>query len=268
MKDKAGNEIVEEVETETLPEGVDESGEELEQEVTVDPGLAEEVDENQQLDGEAEKEKTFTQKELDGVVEGRLARERRKVAREQAALIEEPLQIDSQLDPEAFASTEDYVTALANEKANAIVAHRDQKQSVNVIEEQYQTQVDEVLDKYPDYIQVAHTHKFMSNEMASVIKSSDIATDLAYHLGANLDEAERIFKLPPVRQIVELGKLEANLEKTPPEAKTTSAPAPIKPVQKGKTTVPAFDTTDPRSAEKMSASEWIAADRKRRGFKP
>jgi hypothetical protein len=101
--------------------------------------------------------------------------------------------------------------------------------------------------------------------MASAIKSSELATDMAYYLGSNLKEAERIFKLPPMMQIKELGKLEARLEAGEPAVKkVSSAPAPIKPIAGAKTTVPAYDTTDPRSSTTMSATEWINKDRARR----
>ena len=244
--------------------GPEESGQELD--VTTDPGNVEGQESEQQEVVEQEEVKTFTQEELEAEIGKRLARERRKFERQQQQVVEPaPLQIESQLDPNQFQTTEQYLEALATEKAEAIIAHREQSRSVNEINEKYQDQVDAALEKYPDFVQVAHTHKFMTNEMAAVIKSSDVAVDLAYFLGTNLKEAERIFKLPPMLQVKELGKLEAKLEAQPPEVQqVSSAPAPIKPVQGSKTAVPVYDTTDPRSAKTMSASEWITADRARR----
>lgn len=245
-------------------EVLEESGQELD--TTTDLGT-EQADESVE-DKKEEEAKTFTQEELEAEIGKRLARERRKFEREQRAnqeAVEAPLQINSALDPNQFKTTEDYLEALATEKAEAIIAHREQSRSVNAINEKYQDQVDAALEKYPDYVQVAHSHKFMTNEMAEAIKASDIATDLAYYIGTNLKEAERIFKLPPILQVKELGKLEAKLEAQPPEIKkVSSAPPPIKPVQGSKTTSTTYDTTDPRSAKSMTASEWIAADRARR----
>jgi hypothetical protein len=209
---------------------------------------------------------TLTQKEFEAELGKRLARERRKFEREMAANAEPaPLKIESKLDPAAFTSTEEYLDALADERADAKIAHRDRSRSVNEIEQKYQDQIDAAEDKYPDYVQVAHTHKFMTADMASAIKSSELATDMAYYLGSNLKEAERIFKLPPMMQIKELGKLEARLEAGEPAVKkVSSVPAPIKPIAAAKTTVPAYDTTDPRSSTTMSATEWINKDRARR----
>ena len=258
-------EIVEEVEVEeTLSEGESES--DLSAEDTVEPDSEEEVVEPD-ADEEAEA-KPYTQEEIDAIVEKRLARERRKQAREaaEAAQNAPPLEIESQINPDDYDTTEAYIEALVEERTEAVIKHREQSKSVNAVEKRYQEQVDEALDKYPDYEQVAHTHQFMTNEMAAAIKASDISTEIAYYLGSNLDEAEKIFNLQPIQQVKELGKLEARLESNPPVKKTTKAPAPIKPVGKAKVTVPSYDTTDPRSVKKMSPSEWIAADRKRKGF--
>jgi hypothetical protein len=233
-----------------------------------DETTAEVTEEVQESEQEEKKEtpKTFTQEELEAELGKRLARERRKIEREQRVVAEPaPLQISSQLDPNQFQTTEQYLEALATERAEAIIANRDQSKSVKEIDDKYQDAIDTALDKYPDFIQVAHTHKFMTSEMAQVIKASDVAVEMAYFLGTNLKEAERIFKLPPMMQIKELGKLEAKLEAQPLEVKKpSSAPAPIKPVQGGKVGSTVYDTTDPRSAKTMTASEWIAADRARR----
>jgi hypothetical protein len=250
-----------------------ESGEVVEREEIPGPELGEttepeteEIAEGESVPEEKSEIKTFTQEELEAEIGKRLARERRKFEREQRQAAEpEPLKIESKLDPNQFQTTEAYLEALALEKAEAIIAHKERSKSVTEIDNKYQDAVDAALDKYPDFIQVAHTHPYMSSDMAAVIKASDNAVEMAYFLGSNLKEAERIFKLPPMMQIKELGKLEAKLEAAPPEPKkSSSAPPPIKPIQSGKATSPAYDTTDPRSVKAMSPSEWIAADRARR----
>lgn len=238
------------------------SGQELESTAAADTGEGE----RQEPELEEQEVKTFTQEELEAEIGKRLARERRKFERQQQQVPEPPpLQLESQLNPNDFETTEAYVEALAEERAEALIQHREQSRSIQAVELKYQDQIDSALEKYPDYIQVAHTHPHMTTEMANVIKASDIAVELGYYLGTNLKEAERISKLPAMQQIKELGKLEARLESAPPEpTKVSSAPAPIKPIQGAKTTVPAYDTTDPRSTQTMTASQWIAADRARR----
>jgi hypothetical protein len=99
--------------------------------------------------------------------------------------------------------------------------------------------------------------------MAESIQASDIGPDVAYYLGVNPKEAERISKLSPILQAKEIGRLEAKIASEPMTKKTTSAPAPISPVTAKGSNSPAYDTTDPRSTKTMSTSEWIAADRAR-----
>jgi hypothetical protein len=99
--------------------------------------------------------------------------------------------------------------------------------------------------------------------MAQTIKASDAGPDVAYYLGTNPKEADRISRLTPFLQVKELGKLEAKLADNPPVKRTSSAPAPISPVTARTTGSPAFDTTDPRSIKSMSTSEWIEAERAR-----
>ena len=99
--------------------------------------------------------------------------------------------------------------------------------------------------------------------MAETIQASDIGPDVAYFLGANPKEADRISRLSPFLQAKEIGKIEAKLSDNPPAKKTTSAPAPIAPVTARSTGGTAYDTTDPRSIKTMSASEWIEAERNR-----
>ena len=99
--------------------------------------------------------------------------------------------------------------------------------------------------------------------MAEAIQSSDIGPELAYYLGSNPKDADRISRLTPLSQAKEIGKIEAKLATDPPMKKTTSAPAPISPVNARSSGSPAMDTTDPRSIKTMSASQWIEADRAR-----
>jgi len=100
--------------------------------------------------------------------------------------------------------------------------------------------------------------------MAQIIQSSDIGPDVAYYLGSNMKESDRISRLSRDMQIKEMGKIEAKLTDNPPSVKkTTNAPAPINPVTPRGGNSPAMDTTDPRSTKTMSTSEWIAAENAR-----
>ncbi len=91
----------------------------------------------------------------------------------------------------------------------------------------------------------------------------EIGPDIAYFLGSNPKEADRISRLSPFLQAKEIGKIEAKVAASPPTKKPSSAPAPIQPVAARASGAPAYDTTDPRSIKAMSTSDWIAAERQR-----
>jgi hypothetical protein len=99
--------------------------------------------------------------------------------------------------------------------------------------------------------------------MAETIKASDLGPDLAYWLGTNPKEADRISRLSPLMQAREIGKIEVKISNAPVQKRTTSAPAPISPIAARSSNNSSYDTTDPRSTKTMSASEWIEADRAR-----
>jgi hypothetical protein len=99
--------------------------------------------------------------------------------------------------------------------------------------------------------------------MAETIKASDMGPDLAYWLGTNPKEADRISRLAPLLQAREIGKIEAKLGSNPLVKPTTSAPAPISPVTARTSGSSSYDTTDPRSTKTMTDSQWIEAERAR-----
>ena len=131
--------------------------------------------------------------------------------------------------------------------------------------EAYHDREEAARDKYYDFEQVAYNNALpITTVMAQTIQASELGPDIAYHLGSNPREAERISRLSPYLQAKEIGKIEAKLADSPaPVKKTTSAPPPIKPVTAKGAGTPVYDTTDPRSISAMSASEWIERERQR-----
>jgi len=205
--------------------------------------------------------KTFSQEELDAAIGKRLAREQRKWERERAV---QPVAPQVPVTPEQFASNEDYVEALAEQRAEQKLAEREQRKQQTEILNAYHDKEEEVRAKYDDFEQVAYNPNLpITTVMAQTIQASDIGPEVAYHLGANPKEAERISKLSPFLQAKEIGKLEAQLTSNPPIKKTSNAPSPISPVTARTTGSPSYDTTDPRSIKTMSTSEWIEAERLR-----
>ena len=211
--------------------------------------------------------KTFTQEELDAAIGKRLAREQRKWEREQAAKAAEmqARKAPAEIPPiEQFNSPEEYADLLAERKAEELLARREQARAQSEIIESYHDKEEEARNKYDDFEQVAYNPKLpITNEMAQTIQASEVGPDMAYYLGSNPKEADRISRLSPLQQAKELGKIEAKLADNPVVKKTSSAPAPIAPITARSTGSPATDTTDPRSIKSMSTSEWIEAERQR-----
>jgi hypothetical protein len=119
-------------------------------------------------------------------------------------------------------------------------------------------------EKYDDFEQVAYNQNLpITTVMAQTIQASDVGPDVAYYLGSNPREAERISRLSPYLQAKEIGKIEAKLVDNPPVKKSTNAPPPIKPVTAKGSSGGGYETTDPRSISSMSTSEWIEAERRR-----
>ena len=227
---------------------------------------APEVAENQQP--EQQEEKKFSQAELDAMIGKRLAREQRKWEREQQAKLAEmqaKQSVPKELPPaDQFESPEAYAEALAVKKAEELLRQRELQKQQAAVEDAYAEREEEARAKYDDFEQVAYNPQLrVTDVMAETIKASDIGPDLAYWLGSNPKEADRISRLSPLLQAREIGKIEAKLSAEPVQKKTSSAPAPITPVTARAVNPGVVDTTDPRSTQTMSTSDWIEADRRR-----
>lgn len=209
--------------------------------------------------------KTFSQEEVDALVAKRLAKEQRKWERklQQPATPAAP-PVPKEIPPaDQFESVEAYAQALAEKRAAELLQQREAQQQQAQVLESHRDREESAREKYDDYEDVVYNPKLaITPIMAQTIQASDMGPDVAYYLGTNPKEAERIARMPAIAQAKEIGKIEAKLTSSPPVKKTTSAPTPISPVS-ARTTSTSLDTTDPRAAKQMSASEWIAAERAR-----
>jgi hypothetical protein len=205
--------------------------------------------ETAEVQPEAPESKTFTQEELDKIVEKRLAKERRKLERNQAPKEEvKPVRI------EEYATTEEYAEALAErratEKARSYLAHVEAEK----VEKTFRDAAKKFAKDRPDFEEVAFSRVPINEFQAAIIKRSEMGPQLAYYLGENEDEFERIDALPPLLQAKELGKIEAKLAAEMEKPKVSNAPEPIKPIgAKGKAV---------KSVEAMSDDEFAEHRRK------
>ena len=211
--------------------------------------------------------KVFTQEELDAQIGKRLALEKRKWERSQTAQKESHAeQLLPELPSDVVEQIKDPVELqkFINNRAEEIINAREASKRSQEIAENYADREAAAIEKYDDFEQVAYNNKVPIDElMAKVIRESDSGPDIAYYLGLNIPEAVRISQMSPVKQALELGKIEAKLASQPLGKKTSNAPAPVNPVKPKGGDNNAYDTTDPRSTGTMSTSEWIEAERQR-----
>ena len=211
------------------------------------------------------KPRLFTQEEVDEFLGKRIKSIQKRLEREQARKAQQaPPPPAEPPVPEQFETTEAYAEALAARKAEELLAQREEQRRQAELIEAYHDLEEEAREKYDDFEQVAYNPRLpITNTMAQAIQASEIGPEIAYYLGSNPKEAERISRLSAILQAKEIGKVEAKLASDPPTKKTSTAPAPITPVTSRSAGGPAYDTTDPRSIKTMSTSEWIAAERQR-----
>ena len=225
-------------------------------EVTATPDVA--------TDAPAEQSKTFTQEEVDALITKRLAKEQRKWERKLTQPAQQPKPVTA-LAPTAdqFANVDEYAQALAERKAQELLQQREQRQQQEALLESYQEREEAAREKYDDFEQVALNPKLpITTLMAQTIQASEVGPDVAYYLGSNPKEAERISRLPAYLQAKEIGRIEAKVQSSPPVKKTSAAPTPITPVT-ARSASTTYDTTDPRSVKNMTTSQWIEAERQR-----
>ena len=206
----------------------------------------------------------FSQEELDAAIGKRLAREQRKWEREaRQAEAPKPVPVEH-VTPEQYTTTEEYVEALTTSKAQQIVQQQQYAKQQQELLGSYHEKEEDARGRYEDFEQVAYNPKLpITDVMAQTIQAADNGPDIAYYLGTNPKEADRIARLTPILQAKEIGRLEAKVASEPATKRTSSAPAPISPVTARGGHSGGYDTTDARSIKTMTTSQWIEAERAR-----
>jgi hypothetical protein len=210
---------------------------------------ADDAGDDDEADGEQPKKKGGFQRRID-----RLTTEKRELEAKLAALTagkpaEKPAETakpdagDGRPQLEKFESYEDYVEALTEwklerrEAAKAEQARADaEKQQRAELAKSWQARQDAVRAKYDDYDEVVGQEIPITGVMQQALLESDHGAELAYWLGSNPKEAERIAKLGPVAAIKALAKIEDSLSggssepPAKPKPRASSAPDPISPL--------------------------------------
>ena len=145
-------------------------------------------------------------------------------------LINPPAQRPSRVE---FETEEDYEDALYDYRKPAPVEQpvaqpqqHSQPQVDYEAEEKWEAQVDATEDKYDDFQEVINNPEVpITTPMADAIKSAESGDEVAYFLGKNPAEADKIARMSPVMQIRAIDKLSNEFK-----PKTTTAPDPINPI--------------------------------------
>jgi chromosome segregation ATPase len=131
--------------------------------------------------------------------------------------------------------------------ANEVSAQDARQAELNGKKQAFEENLSTKREHFQDFEDVAYGHQFMDMDLAEQIFEMDKGPEVAYFLGANLDEAARIHALNPVQRARELTKLEFQTEALNPKI-VSDAPNPINTLGNSEVVL-----TDP---EKMSADEW------------
>lgn len=168
-----------------------------------------------------------------------------------------------------FDTFEDYQEAIAEHTAHRVYREtqekveketqkRQQEQFVQTRREMWEAHSEAVAEKYDDGSDILDnfTDIVLSQAGVDVILESELGGDLAYYLGKNDAEAQRISKLSPARQAAELGKLEAKLASEPIK-KASKAPAPVD------TVTGRSSTANDLPKDSDDSKTWYQKERKR-----
>ena len=185
-------------------------------------------------------EKTFTQKELDEILQKRLAKSEARAERRakeayrealEAVTRTQPVQRQTSNEPtrDQFASDAEWIDAKVEYKLqqrDSAKAQEATRQSQAELEKKTED-IYAKAEKVAGFDRESFDELPLTKSIAAVLIESDVAPQLMAYMSANPEEVERIAKLSDARQAVELGKLEVKLQQTP---KTTKASPPISPV--------------------------------------
>lgn len=132
------------------------------------------------------------------------------------------------LDRMDFDSDADYLKAVGNknlETMRAEFAASEGKKKALEFQNARQIQVDAARAKYDDFDEVALNRTLPVSQGMIDAAAGENYADILYALGSEPEEARRIFHLPPIEQIKEIGRIESRL-KQPKIKNQSAAPAP------------------------------------------
>lgn len=240
-----------------------------------DEGSSQDVAEASNED-EAETE-TETEKESPSARRRRMRREKREAQeRELTVLRQRNQKLEKQIkglqrpDRSNYQSEAEYAASLAAYNVQADSANSEATEIKDAAEANTKSEQDSFNEALTDFnTEGASKYKDFADRvgkspdqggpaitpiMAEALFEADGGVDIAYHLATNKAESERISKMSPVGQAMEIVRLGDKL-KAEAKPKTSKAPKPIKPVKTGGASVQ-------KPVSEMSMSEYFAHRKK------
>lgn len=200
--------------------------------------------------------KTFTQEQLDEIIQREKGKAYRKAQRELQPAQPMPAQQVSDRPPArtSFASDEEWLDARDDWRDSQKAVKAAQQQEL-VRNEQIAINAEKLYvkaEKLAEFDREVFDSLPITATVAGIIMESDIASKIMAYMSVNPDEAERISELSQAKQALEMGKIEEKLSKT----KTSNAPDPITPIG-GKA-----GSTQNKAIESMTHDEYVVMRRK------
>jgi len=173
---------------------------------------------------------------------------------------------------DSFDSYEDFLEAKAEYIAEKKVSERLEKAQAKQREDSHRTEQTKLLDgwedkkddareRYNDFDDLVEGSDVpVTPSMSQALLESDIGADIAYYLANNEDEAIKITKFSPSRQLVEIGKLEVKVQASldaPKKKAPSKAPDAIKPTKKK------APTGSDLPSDSDSMDDWARKERER-----
>lgn len=160
---------------------------------------------------------------------------------------------------EAFETYDEYLRALTRHEIRTEMAQERQKLTRDLegreLQGGFEKRVAAVREKHADFDEVAFSNDHQVSEtMRDAILNTQDGAEIAYWLGQHHEESNRIARLSPNHQILELGRISARLaapKPAPPPRPASAAPTPITPVRAGGKAVEGVLRDD------VSVEEWM-----------
>ena len=217
---------------------------------------------------EYQKEKERVQKRIDKLTWEKNEEKRRAYALEQEI---ERLKAPKQQkqaqagapDPNEFEAGKydpDYIEALTDYKTKLAIDNYQESVKIQQRQEGVAKLQQVAREQYSDYDDV--TEEFLAHPLSNIKEFNDLLMDtdnpieLAYYLGKNPDQLDKISEMTPAQAARYIGRLEAQIEQKPKpleSKKTSNAPKPVAPVGSAKPTTAVKDPNDMSMAE---YAEW------------